>query len=91
MGSRIMINFAANQEKKENKKTGKREAEKKERKQSTNLREAAEYPSGVAQRAAWQKKMVGIKKVFGVTWTLRKANSHFDPAQNGVWWTAPIR
>ena len=36
------------------------------------------------------KKIVCVRRVPGVTWTLGKANSHFDPIQTGLG-TAPLR
>ena len=48
------MNFAANQEKEKNEKTGKRETGE-ARKQSTDLKEAACCPSAVVQKAARQK------------------------------------
>ena len=35
------------------------------------------------------KKMVCVRRVPGVTGTLRKANSHFDPTQTGLGTTPP--
>ena len=40
------------------------------------------YPSAVVQGAARQK-IVCVREVSGVTGTLGKANSHFDPTQTG--------
>ena len=54
--------------------------EKGKRKQATNFEGAVCCPSAVVQRAAKQKKSRGEP---GVTGTLGKANSHFDPTQTG--------
>ena len=79
------MNVAAHQDKEKNEKTGKRKAGKK-RKQ-TNFKEAACYPSAVVQGAARQK-IFCVRGVPGVTGTLGKSNSHFNPTQTGLG-TAP--
>ena len=81
------MNVAAHQEKKKNEKTGKTK-ERKEREQA-DFKEVACYPSAVVQGAARQK-MVCVRGVPGVTGTLRKTNSHFDPTQTRLG-TAPPR
>ena len=52
-----------------------------ERTQATDFREAVCCPSTVVQGTARQKN--GLRGVPGVTGTLGKANSNFDPAQTG--------
>ena len=74
------MNVAAHQEKEKNKKTGKRKAGV-ERRQA-NFKKAACHPSAVVQGLQGEK-MVCVRKVPGVTGTLGKANSHFDPTQTG--------
>ena len=74
------MNVATHQEKEKNEKTFKRKAGV-ERRQA-NFKAAACYPSAVVQGAARQK-MVCVRGVPGVTGTLGKANSHFDPIQTG--------
>ena len=59
-----------------------REGEAEERKQSSDFKEIACCPSGVVQRAAWQK-IACVREVPGVTGTLRKAKSHFNSTQAG--------
>ena len=73
------MNVATHQEKEKNEKTGKGKAG--EERRQANFKEAACYPS-VIQGAAWQK-MVCVRGMRGVTGTLGKANSHFDPTQTG--------
>ena len=51
-----------------------------ERRQA-NFKEAACYPSAVVQGAA--RLIVCVRGVPGVTGTLGKTNSHFDPTQTG--------
>ena len=53
-GARVRMNVDAHQEKK-NEKASKREAGEEERKQSTDFREPACWPSAVVQGAARQK------------------------------------
>ena len=72
------MNVAAHQEKEKNEKTGKRKAGVEGR--QDNFKEAACYASAVVQGVA---KMVCVSGVPGVTGTLGKANSHFDPTQMG--------
>ena len=74
------MNVTTHQEKKKNEevKMGMKKAGER-RRQATNFREAVRCPSAVVQQAAWQKN--GSRGVFGVTATLGKANSHFDPTQ----------
>ena len=74
------MSIAAHQEKEKNEKTGKKKAGV-ERRQA-NFKEATCYPSAVVQGAA-RRKMVCVREVPGVTRTLGKANSHFDPTQTG--------
>ena len=84
--TRVRMNVAAYQEKEKNKKASKREAGE-ERRQTTNFKEDACYPSTVVQGAA-QQKMICVRGVPGVTGTLGKANSHFNSTQMGLG-TAP--
>ena len=79
------MNVAAHQDKEKNEKSGKRKAGV-ERRQAS-FKEAACYPSAVVQ-GVHGKKMVCVRRVPGVTGTLRKANSHFNPTQMGLG-TAP--
>ena len=72
------MNVAAYQEKEKNKKTGKRKAG--EERRQADFKEAACYPSSVVQGAARQK-MVCVRGVPGVTGTLGKTNSHFNPTE----------
>ena len=81
------MNVAAHQEKK-NEKTGKIEAGE-ERRQETDFKETECCPSAVVQAAA-RGKLVCVGEVSGVTGTLGKANSHFDPTKTGLR-TAPSR
>ena len=81
------MNVAAHQEKEKNEKTGKRK--KGEERKQADFKEAAYYPSVVVQGAA-RRKMVCVRGVPGVTGTLGKANSHFDPTQTELG-TAPPR
>ena len=53
----------------------------------TDFKEAVYYPSVVVQGAARQK-MICVRGVPGITGTLGKANSHFEPTQMGLG-TAP--
>ena len=74
------MNCTAHQEKKKNEETKKRTKKVGERRrQATDFREAVCCPSAVVQGAARLKN--GSRGVPGVTGTLRKANSHFDPTQ----------
>ena len=75
------MNVAAHQEKKKNEKTVKRKAGE-ERRQETDFKEAACYPSAVV-RGLHGEKMVCVRGVPGVTGTLGKANSHFDQPKRG--------
>ena len=77
--ARVRMNAAAHQDKENNEKTGKRKAGE-ERRQETNFKEAACCPSAVVQ-GQHDEKMVCVGRVPGVTGTLGKANSHFDPTQ----------
>ena len=79
------MNVAAHQEKEKNKKMGKRKAG--DQRRPANFKEAGCYPSAVVQGAA-QRKMVCVRGVLGVTGTLGKANSHFNPTQTRLG-TAP--
>ena len=74
------MNVATHQEKEKNEKTGKRKAGV-ERRQA-NFKEAACYPFAVVW-GLHGEKMVCVRGVPGVTGTLGKANSHFDPTQTG--------
>ena len=76
------MNVAAHQEKEKNKKTGTRKAEEK-RRQEIDFREAACCPTAVVH-GKYGEKMVCVVGVHGVTGTLEKANSHFDPTQTGL-------
>ena len=75
------MNVVAHQEKEKNEKTGKRKAG--EERRQADFKETACYPSVVVQGAARQK-MVSLRGVPGVTGTLGKANSHFNPNQTGL-------
>ena len=79
--ARIRMNVAAHQEKEKNESTSKREAGE-ERKQATNFNQSAWCSFAVIQGIA-RLKMVCVRGVPGVTWTLGKANSHFSPTQMG--------
>ena len=68
------MNVDVNQKREKNEKTGKREAAEK-RKQLTDVKEAACYPSVVVQRAARQKN---------VYWDFREGQQPFRPNPNGV-------
>ena len=61
--------------------------EKKKREQATDFKDAVCCPSAVVQGAAKRKNEWGVP---GITGTLGKANSHFDPTQTGPG-TAPPR
>ena len=76
------MNVAAHQEKEKNGKTNKRKAGE-ERRQATDFKEVACYPSAVVQ-GLHSKKMVCVREGPGVTATLGKANSHFNPTQTGL-------
>ena len=77
------MNVAAHKEKEKNeeKKTGKRRAGE-GRRQMADFKEAVCCSSAVVQGAARQKIVCGIG-VPGVTGTLGKTNSHFNPTQKG--------
>ena len=60
-----------------------------ERKQA-DFKEAACYPSAVVQRAA-RRKMLCVSGVPGVTGTLGKTNSNFNPTQTGLGTAQPRR
>ena len=75
------MNVSAHQEKEKNGKTGKRKVG--EERRQVDFKEAACYPSAVGQGATRQK-MVCMRGVPGVTGTLGKANSHFNPTQTGL-------
>ena len=81
------MNVAAHQEKEKNEKTGKRKAGV-ERRQA-DFEEAACYHSAVFHEAA-RLKIVCVRGVPGVTGTLGKDNSHFNPTQTELG-TAPPR
>ena len=82
------MNIATYKEKKKSEKTGKRKAG--DERRQADFKEAACYSSAVVQGAARRKKMVCVRGVPGVTGTLGKPNSHFNPAQTGLG-TAPPR
>ena len=77
------MNVTAHQEKEKNKhtKTRKRKAGE-ERRQATGFKEAVCCPFAVVQGVARRKNNL-CERVPGVTGTLGKANSHFDPNQKG--------
>ena len=75
------MNVSAHHEKEKNEKTGKRREG--EQRRQADCKEAACYPSAVVQGAARQK-MVCVRGVPGVTGTLRKTNSDFNPTQTGL-------
>ena len=74
------MNVAAHQEKEKNKKTGNRKAG--EERRQANLKR---LPATLLRsfRGLHVKKMVCVRRVPGVTGTLGKTNSHFDPIQTG--------
>ena len=72
------MNVAAYQEKGKNEKTGKRKAE--DRPILKKLRATLLQ----SFRGLRGKKMVCVRGLPGVTGTLRKANSHFNPTQMGL-------
>ena len=78
------MNVASYQEKKKNEKTGKRKAGEDrpilKRLRATLLR---------SFRGLHGEKMVWVRGVPGVTGTLGKANSHFDPTQMGLGTASP--
>ena len=78
---------------------GKRKAGE-ERRQATDFKVAVCCPSAIVQGGQHGERMVCVTVVLGVTWTLGKANSHFDPHQTGRgpqhhvevavdWWSFP--
>ena len=78
------MNVTAHQKKKNKEtKTGKRKAD--ERRQATDFKEAVCCPSAVVQGAAQRKNDLCERsaRLPGVTGTLGKTNSHFDPTQTG--------
>ena len=81
------MNVAAHQKEKKNEKTEKRK--KGEERRQADFKEAACYFSAVVQGAARQK-IVCVTGMPGVTGTLGKTNSHFNPTQTGLG-TAPPR
>ena len=80
------MNVAAHQEKEKNEKRSKRKAG--EEKRQADFKEAACYPSAVVQ-GLHGEKMVCVRKVPGVTGTLGKTNSHFNPTQTGLGTASP--
>ena len=58
------------------------DSQKKGRRRQADFNEAACYPSAVVEGAA-RRKMVCVRGVPGITGTLGKANSHFNPTQTG--------
>ena len=83
-GLRVKMNLVAHQEKEKNEetKTVKRKAGE-EKRQTTDFEEAACCPSAVVQGAA-REKTACARRVSGVTGTLGKTNSNFDPTQTGL-------
>ena len=75
------MNVATYQEKGKNEKTGKRMVG--EERRQADFKEAACYPSVVVQ-GLHGEKMVCVRGVPGVTGTLGKTNSHFNPTQTGL-------
>ena len=78
------MNVAAHQEKKKNEKTDKRKAGEDRpilKKLLATLLQSFRKLHG--------EKMVCVRRVPGVTGTLGKANSHFDPTQTGLGTTPP--
>ena len=75
------MNVFAHQEKEKNEKTSKGKAGE-ERRQATDFKEAACCLSAFVQGAAL-RKTVCVRRMPGVTGTLGKANSHFDPTKLG--------
>ena len=77
------MNVAGHQEKENNEEeTDKRKAAE-EKRQATDFKEAAFCPSAVVQ-GQHGEKMVCVRGVPGVTGTLGKTNSHFEPNANVV-------
>ena len=74
------MNVAAHQEKEKNKKTGKRKAG--EERRQTNLKRLRATLLR-SFKGLHGEKMVCVRGVPGVTGTLGKANSHFNPIQTG--------
>ena len=84
------MNVATHQEKEKNEKTFKRKAGEDRpilKRLRATLQGATCYPSRGCVLRSFKglhgKKMVCVRGVPGVTGTLRKANSHFDPTQTG--------
>ena len=75
------MNIAIHQDKEKYEKTGKRKAGK-ERRQETDFKEAGCCPCVIVQGTARGKNGL-CGGVSGVTGTLRKANSHFNPTKRG--------
>ena len=82
------MNVAVHLEK-ENRNKGKREAGENEKKQTNDIRKTECCAFAVVQRATRQKHGC-VRRVPGVTGTLEKASSHFNPTQT-VSGTAPSR
>ena len=82
------MNVAAHQEKEKNEKTGKKK-EGEERKQATDFKEAACYPSAVVQGAARRKNALCEGSARG-NWDPREGQQPFCPNPNGSG-TAPPR
>ena len=80
------MNVAAHQEKEKNEQTGKRKAGA-ERRQA-DFKEAGCCSSAVVQ-GLHGEKMVCVRGVPGVTGTLGKANSYFDPIQTELETASP--
>ena len=72
------MNVAAYQEKEKNKKTGKRKTKKRE--DRPTLKRLCVTLLWLFRRLHGEK-VVCVREVPGVTGTLRKANSHFNPTQ----------
>ena len=80
------MNVAAHQEKEKNEKTGKRKAG--EVRRQADFEEAACYPTLVVQ-GLYGEKMLCVRGVPGVTGTLGKTNSYFNPTQTGSGTASP--
>ena len=77
------MNVAAHQKKKQNEKTGKREAKKEERKQPTDFGETSCCPCVIVQRAARRKNGLYKGSARG-DWVPREDQEPFQPNSNKV-------